>query len=222
MLSPPFCVHCKIWLDERRVLCDTCYHTIRPIISTTLTITPNYSIPVYAIGAYEGILAHMICAKQYGSPVYARQLGALMAHASLGYQINQSGKNSFFDIVTSVPLHWRRYAYRGYNQSEEIAVALIDILNKRQEAYNNQITYIPLVKRMKHTKPQSESKAWERAQNVKDVFALNYRGPSLAGRHITLIDDVMTTGATLRAVAKELLALQPASLNIYVVARTDA
>ena len=105
--------------------------------------------------------------------------------------------------VISVPLHWWRENDRGFNQSSEIG----QILSKKLGLY-----YCEGLKRIRYTKPQVKLKGSERHQNIKNAFEIDSRflasrpaSPSLGGRSgrgndksVLLIDDVWTTGSTLR------------------------
>jgi ComF family protein len=113
------------------------------------------------------------------------------------------------DIVTSVPLHWRRQVQRGFNQSELIARSL-----ERAKFRRVLVRLVP-------TPPQSlqDSRA-SRMMNLRDAFAL-VRPATVAGKHVVLVDDVMTTGATLRSAARALQAGRPSSISAVVVAVAD-
>ncbi len=99
-------------------------------------------------------------------------------------------------IVTSVPLSQKRLKKRGYNQSELVA---------RSFCEQNALVYIPLVEKIKDTKPQAELGYADRKRNVIDAYHLlpNQR-KEIKGKTILLIDDVLTTGATANEVAKVL------------------
>ena len=107
-------------------------------------------------------------------------------------------RDHFFDGIDGiipVPLAKKRFRQRGYNQSEEIAKGI------------NEITGIPIytgiVKRTVFKGSQTRRRRWERQENVEYAFSL-VDGEPIIGKHILLIDDVVTTGATVIACAKEL------------------
>ena len=107
-------------------------------------------------------------------------------------------RDHFFDGIDGivpVPLTKKRFRQRGYNQSEEIAKGI------------NEITGIPIytgiVKRTVFKGSQTRRRRWERQENVEYAFSL-VDGEPIIGKHILLIDDVVTTGATIIACAKEL------------------
>jgi ComF family protein len=100
-----------------------------------------------------------------------------------------------YDIICPVPLFKTKIRERGYNQSEYICNGINSVLNISQ--IND------LVIRTRHTKSQTNLKYFERLSNVKDAFIINekYKN-SLEGKSILLVDDVVTTGATINEVIK--------------------
>ncbi len=111
---------------------------------------------------------------------FARLLGAQMALQPHWQDV---------DAVIPVPLHWRRKHSRGYNQAEIIAKELANALNAN--------LYPNALKRVKRTGSQTSLSAEQRLKNVRGVFAVQ-KLPENA-RHIVLVDDTFTTGATLAA-----------------------
>jgi ComF family protein len=101
-----------------------------------------------------------------------------------------------FDCLLPVPLHSRRMRERGYNQSGLLAEELTKITGV--------ITAPNLLVRALHTGPQVGLEGRERWKNVRGAFTAPFPR-AVEGRHVMLIDDVATTGATLRACADALL-----------------
>lgn len=116
------------------------------------------------------------------------------------------------DVLLPVPLHWRRQLPRGYNQAAVIARRLARLCD------------IPMahpVKRIRHTETQTHLHSHaRRLANLKNAFRLA-RPRQITGRHVTIIDDVWTTGATMQALARTLSPAKPASLSALVIAAAD-
>ncbi len=113
------------------------------------------------------------------------------------------------DIIAPVPLHWRRGLYRRYNQSAELARFL---------ARGRPCQFTPdLLSRTRKTVPQEGMTREERFENQAGAFAV--RDGDFVGKNILLIDDVMTSGATLSGCAEALRAAGAAQINVLVIAR---
>ncbi len=191
-------------MEPSEILCDECQAKIRPVVSRELQITASRSMKVHAVGAYNQPLISMILAKSGGNRTMARELGELVWDRSIVRYLN-------FDMMVPIPLHWMRYAYRGYNQADEIARVI--------SAYSGKPIH-NLLRRTRRTPFQALFKGDAKYENVKDAFALRAIDKSLfKNKKILLIDDVMTSGATLKYAAREILQLQPASLEAIVVSR---
>lgn len=115
------------------------------------------------------------------------------------------------DVITFVPMHPIRLGMRGFNQAELLAKALGAMLG---------VPVLPLLRRTKYTKPQSKRRERDRIYAVQDVFALRKKAEPY-GKRILLIDDVITTGATLAACAKVLKKRGAAVVEISAVAATS-
>ena len=127
-------------------------------------------------------------------------------------------KSHFFDDIDAIiplPLHWKRQIKRSYNQSHYIAKGI-------QKATGLPI-YFHVVKRVLNNPSQTHLNAQQRMENVKDIFRLTHP-EKIAGKHILLVDDVTTTGATLASCAKELAKapyVKISILTLAVAARTS-
>lgn len=104
------------------------------------------------------------------------------------------------DVIVPVPLHWRKTLKRGYNQSEYIARGVSREMDIPVETN-------AVVRRI-NNRSQTEKKQHERWENVEGIFAVR-RPERLAGKHILLIDDVLTTGATIGSCAEAIFAVVP-------------
>ena len=121
-------------------------------------------------------------------------------------------KSHFFDDIDAIiplPLHWKRQIKRSYNQSHYIAKGI-------QKATGLPI-YFHVVKRVLNNPSQTHLNAQQRMENVKDIFRLTHP-EKIAGKHILLVDDVTTTGATLASCAKELAKAPHVKISILTLA----
>ncbi|AWY41580.1 ComF family protein [Pseudomonas putida] len=111
------------------------------------------------------------------------------------------------DLLIAVPLATRRLRQRGFNQAAMLARWLGDQLD------------LPLLLRTQDTGAQQTLNASERRQNLRNAFALA-PDASIKGRHLALVDDVLTTGATAQALARLLMEAGAARVDVYCLART--
>jgi len=114
-----------------------------------------------------------------------------------------------FDLITSVPLHPLKFLIRGYNQSSLIAKRVAKAL---------QTPYKSVLLRRRYTKTQTSLSAEKRRKNLKNVF-LSKNKAIIEGQDILLVDDIFTTGSTLRSAAKELTDSGANKVTILVLAR---
>lgn len=204
VLYPSFCAYCTVLLPQDTVLCDVCAAQVKPIFSHDIMITPTKKMTVYAASAYQDPLKSLILAKLHSHSLASIQLARIMVSKTIltTYQA---------DVIVPIPLHWSRYMWRGYNQAELIAAHI---------AQHTKKPMMHILKRAKKTPFQSSIVPQERMANVKDCFVVDMSlQEHIAGKHIILIDDLMTTGSTLTAAAKTLLPFKPASIATFVACR---
>lgn len=116
------------------------------------------------------------------------------------------------EVLIPVPLHWSRQIGRGYNQADLLAAVL---------AHRAHLPVRRAVKRVARTVSQTAIHARaEREANVRGKFKLRL-GSNLTNKRVIIVDDVMTTAATLRAVARALRAAKPSSISAIVLAVAD-
>ena len=168
---------------------------------------PHYEW-VLRLGVFADPLKHLIHQLKY----YNRwPLAEVLADRLLG-QEPVKGLMPETDVVVPVPLHRLRQIGRGYNQAEVVARRLASRCRKKLAR--------PVV-RLRNTESQTNMpSATQREQNMRDAFAL-LDDRHVRGKHVVVVDDVMTTGATLRAVAQALRPARPASLCAVVLAVAD-
>lgn len=158
----------------------------------------------YSYGAYQGTLRKLIHLFKYdGIRTLAEPLGRYLALAL------PPGEQ--FDGVVPMPLHWRKRWQRGFNQSALLARVL---------ARRTSVPVIEAVRRVKATRPQAGLTNAQRRGNVAAAFRI--RDPkSIEGRRLLLIDDVLTTGATVRSCAKVLKRAGARRVTVLTIARAD-
>lgn len=138
---------------------------------------------------------------------YNRSGGRYFARM-LGRYIASSAHFSDVDLVIPVPLHFLRRWSRGYNQAEVIAREIASVLGVPLST--------GLLYRRRYTRTQTKTAVSSKGRNVSGAFALHPRAFPSAPRHILLVDDVFTTGATLYACFSALRTAFPAPVRISV------
>lgn len=113
------------------------------------------------------------------------------------------------DMVTAVPLHRSKLAQRGYNQSEYLARGIADALN---------IPYVEMLKAIRPHSTQTHKGAMDRWKNIQGNYALKRGAEQWAGKHILLVDDVVTTGATLIVCATALREIPNVTVSLFTLA----
>lgn len=192
LLFPPKCLICGGYSEK--CICEACFSRIKFI--------DRIEGDVYFIGAYEGVLEKAIKLLKFRlKKKMARDLSFIMAN-----------HNPFvdFDIIVPVPLHKKRMAERGFNQSSEIAADISRIYGKP--------VIDELLIRARDTKHQFELSPRERAWNIKGAFTV--KDPlKVYGKRILIIDDIYTTGATVDECRRCLLSAGAGSVHSLVLSR---
>ena len=183
-------------IGRREPKCGACLRTPPPLDRTIAAL--DYAFP------WDGLL------QRY------KFHQAIDLRASLVDRLDQSvgvAEAEAPDWLLAVPLNAQRQRERGYNQSYELARALARRRALRCDG--------DLLLRVRETSRQTQLNAKDRAANVRGAFAVEPgRRKLLQGRHIVLVDDVMTSGATLYELARVLRQAGAANVQAWVVART--
>jgi len=201
---PSICAYCKKFLSIKAIFCSSCKEKIFPIVSKKIDITSMFSVAVFAISDYKDPLKKLILAKGWSDTLASYQMGELLWEYVPLDQLD-------CDIIVPIPLHWTRYAWRGFNQAHEIA----RVIQKKKK-----IPLIFALKRIKKTAFQSTLVSSMRVENLKEAFELNnVDEKEFNGKHILLVDDLMTTGSTISSAVKKLLELKPRKVTVAVICR---
>jgi ComF family protein len=161
-----------------------------------------YSFSFYTKGGSLQRLIHEI--KYHGGKELAFELGKEFA-----INMKDNGFRGEFDFICPVPLHKQRQKHRGYNQSEWLAKGMSEILKTPIE---NKV-----IRRKVFTKTQTKKNREQRWENVKDAFEVIDKD-RIRHKHILLLDDVITTGSTLEACARELLEVEGTRVSVASLA----
>lgn len=130
----------------------------------------------------------------------------------LGEELKRCDSYLSVDVVIPVPLHKKKLKVRGYNQVDKFGAAIAKAL---QADFNSSV----LVKTV-HTKTQVFKNRLKRNTNSRSSFKIT-EGSALEGKHILLVDDIITTGATIENCANTLLAISGIKLSLATMSITD-
>jgi ComF family protein len=223
LFLPEICIHCGDHCDYAKqqplskYLCKVClrqFELFEPPSQDDLALKSAlfrelpFEISIGASCKFEngGIMQSLIHHCKYQE---MPKLGAILGNISAQNNVNISGE---YDYLVPVPLHRTRYSERGYNQSEMVSKGI------------GNVSKIPVIKRnwlkrTRQTPSQTGMTLEEREENVRGAFALTKRGlKELSGKRVLIIDDVMTTGATLASVATALTIAKPKKVDLFALA----
>jgi len=177
-------------------------------------LAPPPFVRAVAFGLYEGRMKDAIHALKYERlhPA-ARGLGRMLAQA-----IAQLASEAPAEmLVVPVPLHRSKYAERGFNQARALAASALDALGKSHPVWRLTLASSTLM-RLRATESQAGLSPRQRRLNVRGAFSVADPA-AVAMKHILIIDDIFTTGATARAAARALVEAGAASVWIATLAR---
>jgi ComF family protein len=129
-----------------------------------------------------------------------------------GHDLKQSASYEKIEVVVPVPLHKKKLKRRGYNQSAYFAKGLAESMKI--------VCLEDGLMRTIDTETQTRKSRYSRWENVKDIFSAN-KVEELRGKHVLLVDDIITTGATIEACVHTLKAIPVASVSIASIGYTE-
>jgi ComF family protein len=158
----------------------------------------------YSFGSFEGPLQQLVSLFKYGKiETLAQPLGRFLVSA-LPPDLRA-------DCVVAMPMHWRKKWERGFNQAELLA---------RPVAKRLGIRLASNLQRARYTRSQAGLSERERRDNLRHSFVVR-RPEDISGKRVLLVDDVYTTGSTLRAAARALKEAGAARIDALTLARVD-
>lgn len=218
LIFPDLCCHCgEPLVGDERNICTLClskitwtHNAAHSENDTEIRLTGR--IPVVAAASllefHKGNVAQSIIhqIKYHGNTQLAHQFGTI-----LGEELKASRRFDDIDIVAPVPLFWWRHLRRGYNQSQLLAAEVAKTL-QCQLSTNN-------LYRRRHTPSQTHRNRQQRIDNMVSAFSV--RSPKqLEGKHLLLIDDVLTTGATTESCYHALQSIPDLRISVATLAIT--
>lgn len=209
------CLHCQTALIKERTCCQSCALPLsqsQTHCGDCLT-TPHLFTKLHAIDDYQAPYTNLIKGFKYSKQLLnGEALGELLA---LSLTCNFSKEElTKVDYLLPVPLYKKKQRQRGFNQAQLIAQLLakklsIPLLNKA-------------VERVKHTSAQEGLSVKKRKRNLNNAFLLNKEETQkLAGCFIVIIDDVVTTGATINSLSSVLLEAGVKRIDVWCICRTS-
>lgn len=216
LMFPDLCVVCGRALQKNEHhLCLSCLHDIPKTNYHLMDENPVEKrfwgkVPVcratsyffFQKGAASQKLLHLLKYQGY------KEIGEFMGRYA-AVDLLDSPDFASIDLIIPVPLHPRKYKLRGYNQSEWIGKGISAIFNKPQDTTT--------LLRVRENTTQTSKSVFERYENTEGIFALS-NTTALEGKHILLVDDVLTTGSTLEACVRALLEIPGIKISIFTLA----
>lgn len=219
MFFPPYCLGCSGHLVKgEEILCTHCltdlpkthYHrrSDNPVISRLAGRLPIQHGWAFLSFRKGGMVQHLLHQLKYNNcPEIGERLGK-----AYGRELAEAPNGRAFDLIVPVPLHRSRLRKRGYNQSSCFAKGLSEAL---QIPWDESISI-----RTRATTTQTRKSRTDRWQNVQRVFAVQDK-TLLEKKRVLLVDDVITTGATLEACGQHLLDCGCTSISVACIAEAQ-
>jgi len=204
------CARCGDTLDAS----GPAFAPVNASLCRVCRLAPPPFVRAVAYGLYQGKMKAAIHALKYGRlHPSARLLGQMLAEAIA----ELAGEAPAEMLVVPVPLHRSKFADRGFNQARALADQALGFLRKSHPAWR--LTLAPsTLMRLRPTQSQAGLSPRARRLNVRGAFSVS-ESAAVAMKHILLVDDILTTGATARAAALALTRAGAASVWVATLAR---
>lgn len=213
VLFPDVCAGCSGKLDDlEEYICGTCYENLRYLTQEVVNIEfeshyRSFGIidsiyPLFGLEKNSPELNIVHAIKYQNKRFLARYLGELIAGAYPAL--------SEYDVISPIPLHKLKLLERGYNQTEFISKGISNMTS---------LPVTPVLRKIKYTESQTHKSASERRQNIYASFRINDK-IEVTGKKILLVDDVLTTGATVSECGRILKAAGAAKVSVASAALT--
>ena len=216
LFYPTVCAGCNETLfRNEHILCTSCLYNLprtnfhRDSVNEVAQIfwgrTRVENATAYLYFQKKGIVQSILHKLKYKGE---KEVGIFMGKI-YGFELCETSYSQI-DVIIPIPLHIRKYKARGYNQSELLAKGLAEALNKPVD--------LKSLRRRIANPTQTRKHRYERWLNVNEVFEV-IKPANLIGKHILLVDDVVTTGATLESCANVLLECENTRVSIVALAK---
>ncbi len=194
VLFPRRCFFCGKSLRQEEIICAECENNpqIQPkLYQKWLNKKEKNAVLSVAPYLYEGELRRAIHALKF----YGRKDLAFFFGKQMAWTVNHVLPSEAADVITCVPMSSKKKRERGYNQAELLAQSVSRELK---------IPYYPLLEKFRKNESQHNLNMEERKENVQGVYRI-YDAKRTIGKHVLLVDDVVTTGSTCAECAQVLL-----------------
>ncbi len=220
MIYPRECAVCGDYLSINEVhICEVCRKNMPLTYFWTWRDNPAEQM-LWGRTYLQGVISLYFYSKDNDFCELVHKIkyeGNILLGKYLGQMLGQYISDTSYplpDHIIPVPVHWRRHWQRGYNQAESIAEGLCKGLPKDIPVITG------LLYRKKYTSSQTNMSMGVKWENAHDTFALRKNFPvnSLAGKHIYLVDDVLTSGATAEACFDALRSIPDLRITLVTLA----
>jgi ComF family protein len=183
------------------------FRTDNPVSKLFWGRVPVFSAASFYSFSKGGKVQHLIHQLKYRGK---KEVGTTLGKR-YGNELKASPLFSSVNLVIPVPLHLKKLKKRGYNQSETFAQGLAQTLKVETSAES--------IQRLYASQTQTKKSRFARWKNVEEVFKVTMP-EKLKGKHILLVDDVVTTGSTLEACAARILEVPDTTVSVATIACT--